>query len=126
LGVELGYENCHSKKLKKMNYIHRDLASGKWQKFTFVEQMANVGSEIFRAISWRNKNLEYSQKAFERGLELLDLTIEANKNSHKLKELTRLREILIDYFLFNNQYSSSDKFFKKYFYAFNYAARVSV
>lgn len=109
-----------------MTYIHKDLASGRWQKFTFFEQMANIGSEIFRAISWRDKNLEYSQKAFDRGLELLDLTIAANQNNAKLKELTRLREILIDYFLFNNDYSSSDKFFEKYFYAFNYAARVTV
>jgi DNA modification methylase len=105
-----------------MNYIHKDLASGRWQKLTFFEQMANIGSEIFRTISWRKKNSEYSQKAFERGLELLDLTIEANHDQAKFKELTRLREILIDYFLFNNKYSSSDKFFENYFYSFNYAA----
>lgn len=109
----------------KLKY-HKGLTLERWQKFTFLEQMANVGSEIFRTISWRDKNLEYSQKAFDRGLELMDLTIEANKYKTKIKELTRLREILIDYFLFDNKYSSTDKFFEDYFYAFNYAARIGL
>lgn len=112
---------------KKMNYQHQTLAAGRWKKLTFCEQMANIGSEVERTILWREKgNNTYSQKAFERALELLDLTIATPKNKKRLRELTRLREALVDYFLGENQFSSSDKLWRHYFYAFNYAARVNV
>jgi len=89
--------------------------------------MANIGSEVERAISWRNKdNDSYSRKAAERALELLFLTIADLKNRNRLKELTRLHEVLVDYFFGQNQYSSSDLLWRKYFYAFNYAARINI
>ncbi len=106
-----------------MNFEHKQLASGRWHELSFFEQMANIGSEVFRTISWRTKNKEYSEKAFWRTLELLDLTIGDAKNARRLKELVRLREVLVDYFCFDNQFSSSDKLWKGYFYPFNYAAR---
>ncbi len=66
---------------------------------TFFEQMANVGSEVFRAISWREKgNKEYSQMAGQRALELFDLTIQAAETSTRLKEVLRAREVFADYF----------------------------
>lgn len=108
-----------------MKYQHKQLAAGRWLKLTFMEQMANIGSEVERTISWKNKgNNDYSQKAFERALELLDLTIGDIKNKSHLKELTRLREALVDYFLFDNQFSSSDQLWRNYFYSFNFAARL--
>ena len=64
----------------KKEYQHKNLAGGGWQKLSFFEQMANVGAEIGRAINWREKNKEHSQAAFDRGLELLDLTINDKKN----------------------------------------------
>lgn len=109
-----------------MNYQHKQLAAGHWFELRLTEQMANIGSEIERTISWRNKNnLAYSRKALERALELLDLTIADAKNKSRLKELTRLREVLVDYFYFANQFSSSDQLWRKYFYPFNFAARLS-
>ena len=102
---------------------HQGLTLDDWSKHDIFYQMANVGSEVFRTISWRNRNKEYSQKAFERGLELLDLTIADKKNTNRLKELLRTRETLIDYFLFDNIYNSSDKILEKYFLAFNLVAR---
>jgi hypothetical protein len=106
-----------------MNYQHEDLAAGKWKKLSFFEQMANVGSEVERTILWREKNKEYSQKAAERMLELMDLTVEDEKNRSKLREIMRVRETLADYFFFDNEYSSTDKGWRNYFYAFNWAAR---
>ena len=38
-----------------MKSIHKELASGKWFVLSFFEQMANIGSEIERTISWRKK-----------------------------------------------------------------------
>jgi len=110
-----------------MNFQHKNLAGGKWQTLTFFEQMANVGSEVERAIKWKNKgNAEYSRMAFERALELLDLTINSAKSQSRIKELARVREILADYFFFENSYNSTDKDWQNYFYSFNFAARASL
>jgi len=107
-----------------MNYQHKELASGKWNKLTFIEQMANLGSEVGRTITWKNQDKpDYSERAFERVLELLYLTIADIKNKHHLRGLTRLREALIDYFSFDNEFKSSDELWQNYFYAFNFAAR---
>ncbi len=103
--------------------FHFNLTPDKWFSLSFYEQMAHIGSEVERAILWREKNKEYSKLALYRALELIDLTIEDPKNSQRLKEILRVRECLIDYFLFNNQYGSSDQKWRNYFYAFNYAAR---
>lgn len=109
-----------------MNTQHKELASGRWNKLSFVEQMANVGSEVERTIKWkRQNNTDYKQKAFERALELLDLTIADKKNEGRLRELLRVRETLADYFVFDNSYQSTDKFWQKYFLAFGVAARIN-
>ncbi len=103
--------------------IHKELASGKWFTLSLVEQLANVGSDIERTIQWKKKgNKEYSDRAFERALELLNLTIADPKNRKRLKEITRTREALIDYFMCDNEYGSSDELWQKYFYHFGYAA----
>jgi len=109
-----------------MSQQHKQLAEGRWFELSFMEQMANLGSEVERSILWKNKNNDdYSRQAFERAVELLDLTIADDRNKSRLKELTRLREVLVDYFLFDNQYSSSDQLWRNYFYPFNFAARLN-
>lgn len=107
-----------------MSYQHKDLAAGRWSKLSFLEQMANIGSEVERALNWRTKkNTDYSQKAFERTLELIDLTLENNVDFAHLKEITRMREAIVDYFFGVNQFMSTDVLWKKYFSHFIYAAR---
>jgi len=107
-----------------MAYQHKQLAAGRWQGLDFLEQMANIGSEVRRTINWKNKgHKEYSRLAFERALELLDLTVADPKNKKRLKELLRLREVLADFFAFNNIYKSTDESWQNYFYGFNYACR---
>ena len=43
------------------------------------------------------------QKALERAIELLDLTIADPKNKKRLKEVLRVREALLDHFIFDNE-----------------------
>jgi len=105
-----------------MNFQHRELGQGRWEKLSLVEQMANIGSEVERAINWKNKNdKEYSRMAFERALELIDLTMADEKNRHRLIEISRVRESLADYFIGGNIYSFSDQFWKDYFFNFGFA-----
>jgi len=96
----------------------------RWNNFSLSEQMANVGAEIGRTINWRKKgNVEVSMNALYRGLELLDFTINDKKNKNSLKEILRVREALVDFFLGDNIYKSTEALWNKYFYFFNAAAR---
>lgn len=107
-----------------MSYQHKDLAAGRWSQLSFFEQMANIGSEVERALNWQAKdNTAYCQRAAERALELLDLTTEGIMDFAHLKELTRVREAIVDYFFGENQFISSDVLWRKYFLPFTYAAR---
>jgi len=107
-----------------MIYQHKDLAAGRWGQLSFAEQMANIGSEVIRAINWRNKkNTAYSQMAFERALELIDLSLNIPQSRTRLKELTRLRETIVDDFAGENEFGSSDTAWQNYFLAFTYSAR---
>lgn len=107
-----------------MSYQHKNLADGRWAQMSLIEQIANIGSEVSRAIHWRKKNKEeYFQKAYIRALELISLTIDSVTVKSHYKELTRVREALNDYFYGDNQFNSSDELWQKYFDHFNYAAR---
>lgn len=107
-----------------MSYQHKDLAAGRWSQLSLVEQMANIGSEVERALNWRmKKNTDYAQKAFERALELIDLTLDSDKNYAHLKEIARMREAIVDYFFGTNQLMSSEKSWRNYFLPFTCASR---
>ncbi len=45
-----------------MSYIHRELANGGWQALSLMEQMANIGSEVERAVVWASKRAENGRK----------------------------------------------------------------
>ncbi len=108
-----------------MTPAHPSLSEGRWFGFSLCTQMANIGSEVERAISWGRKgNKNYQQLAFYRALELLDLTLRDPRHRHRLRELARVREVLADYFAFDNEYRSTEEQWKKYFHSFTYAARM--
>lgn len=101
--------------------IHKELMGERWNSLSIIEQMANIGCDVDRAIRWRNKGeLVDSQNAFERALELLQFTIADPKNRKRLKELCPLKAHLIDYFMCDNEYASTDEWFQNYFFNFNY------
>ncbi len=107
-----------------MSYQHKNLAAGRWEQLPFLEQMANIGSEVERTLNWRAKhNTVYCQQAFERALELIDLTLICVRSFSRLKELARLREVIVDYFFGTNQFMSTERLWRKYFSSFTYAAR---
>ncbi|TAN32628.1 hypothetical protein EPN28_03850 [Patescibacteria group bacterium] len=106
-------------------YIHQNLSVGRWFELSLCEQLGNVGSEVGRAANWRRKNQgEQSEKAIERGMELLDLTIaDARWAGARRKELCRARELIKDVFYGDNQYHDSPEALEKYFFQFALAAR---
>ncbi len=107
-----------------MGYGSNAPSLDRWKQMTFSEQMANIGSEVSRAIHWRKKeNVEFSNNAVNRALELIYLTIEAVTVSSQYKELTRMRELMKDYFYGNNEFHLTDLQWEKYFNQFNFIAR---
>jgi hypothetical protein len=81
-----------------MTTFHPNLAAGRWFEFSLAAQLGNVGSEYERALSWKERGDKHRfEQAFARLLELLDLTINDPRwKNHRLKELTRLREVICD------------------------------
>jgi len=104
--------------------IHKDLTPERWFSFSIFKQLANVGMDVTRTIDWKKKdNLEYSTNALYRALELLDLTIADPKNRGcRRRELLRVREALVDFIMYDNEYQTTETFWHDYFYNFNYAA----
>lgn len=110
-----------------MAYLHKQLAEGRWFQLSTLEQLGNIGSEVERAITWKQKgDSKTSQQAFYRALDLFDLTLEDPrypKLPGTLKEICRAREVVCDYFAGDNHYQSSDRSLRNYFFPFALAAR---
>lgn len=108
--------------------IHKSLEDGRWFTFTIYEQLGNVGSEFERAArAFESGDMERFERAFERMLELLDLTIEDPKwrRGTRLRELLRLREEVCDIFHGGEVFGTPIETVKKYFLYFAIAARAN-
>ena len=106
--------------------IHKEAAAGRWFEFSLMEQLANIGADVGRANRWKKAGVKNdSLRAFERALELFDLTVADPKNKGRLKEVVRVREFFIDYYMFDNAYGFTDESWEDYFYSFNYAAALA-
>lgn len=96
----------------------------RWQKFSLAEQMGNIGSEFSRAKHWEEKgDFDARQKALERMIELIDLTVSDKRRHSHLVELLRLREIICDLMIRGGNYDISLKSLQDYFLPFALSAR---
>ena len=103
-----------------MSAIHSDLANGRFIQMSFCEQMANIGSEVERALNWKERNnTEYSQKAFDRAHDLIGIAMSGLVDLSRLKEMARIREALNDYFIGENYFQSTSASWRKYFCQLN-------
>jgi hypothetical protein len=109
-----------------MNVQHRDLAAGRWWELSVAEQLGNIGSEISRASRWTGRNDDLARGAFERALELFDLTLDDPRHRQsvaRLREIARAREVVADFFAGQNQYQTTAAGLQKYFDAYALAVR---
>lgn len=108
-----------------MNRQHKSLTEKRWSELTLAGQVANIGSEVHRAINWKRKgNAEYSRMVFYRALELIDLTAAVHRDSYpKLREILGVREMLVDFLDGDNRYNSNEQQWEKYFHSFACLAR---
>ncbi|MBI4422318.1 MAG: hypothetical protein HY554_01245 [Elusimicrobia bacterium] len=102
---------------------HPGLAAGRWGRLSLLQQLANVGSEVSRALSWRGRDPKHFDGAMVRALELLDLSIEDPRWRRRLKELTRARELLCDAWLGGPEHGTDLAGLDRYFLEFALALR---
>jgi hypothetical protein len=109
----------------KIVHRHQELAAGRWGQFSLVEQLAHVGSEVGRMLRWRGRDERLMIGAFERALELLDLTLADPRWRERLREIARARELLCDAAAGGREYGTTLEDLDRYFLAFAVAARSS-
>ena len=73
---------------------HAGLAAGGWETLSLAEQLANVGSEVDRAVAaWAAQRTDRFDRALARALELFDLTARDDRwRGHRRREILRWRE----------------------------------
>ena len=100
---------------------HRELASGRWGKLSLPEQLGNIGSEVSRMLRARGERSRNA--AFERALELVDLTLADPRWRGRRKEIARARELLCDAAAGGKDYGTRLEDLDRYFLAFAMLAR---
>lgn len=74
---------------------HQTLTEEKWSAFPFYKQLIMIGNELNRAKNWiENNDIEKVKVCYERAFELFYLTIACLKDTRKLRELLRAKEML--------------------------------
>ena len=109
-----------------MPFIHKELAAGRWYRFSLAEQLGNIGSEVLRASRHKDKNEKLFWGAVERTLELFDLTLSDPRWKGRRLEIARAREVFCDAVYGGKLYQSSFENLQRYFDLFAFAARQRV
>lgn len=105
--------------------IHAGLAEGRWATLSLAEQLANVGSEVGRAISaWEARRTDRFDRALGRALELLDLTARDERwRGPGRREILRAREELCRLFFDQESPPGASQTLNAYFLQFAVLAR---
>lgn len=106
-----------------MTLLHKNLASGGWSNLSLLEQLGNIGSEISRAHTWREKDEIVFRNTIERALELFDLTLADPRWKERSREIKRAREVFCDAVSGGIKYGSTLSDVERYFFHFALAAR---
>ena len=102
-----------------MGYFHKTLTKNRWYAFSKTEQLANIGSEYNRFINWEKRgDKENATSAFDRLIELIDLSLGDKKWRTSLPELLRLKEVICDKFIGQNMYHIPSQMLEDYFLYF--------
>ncbi|HEV8381757.1 MAG TPA: hypothetical protein VGQ29_09230 [Gemmatimonadales bacterium] len=104
---------------------HADLAAGRWAALSLAEQLANVGSEVDRAITaWAAQRSDRFDRALARALELFDLTARDDRwGGHRRREILRAREEFCRLFFDDDVPSGAARTLREYFLQFALLAR---
>lgn len=104
---------------------HVTLVEGRWATLSLAEQLANVGSEVDRAIAaWQARRPVRFDRALTRALELFDLTARDNRwRGHRRREILRSREEFCRLFFDGDVPSGAARTLREYSLRFALLAR---
>ena len=100
---------------------HLEAARASWAKFSLIEQMANIGSEVSRALRAKDNQPRY-WGAVARALDLFYLTVEDPRWRGRLREILRVRELFAAAALGSDEFKTSLQYLEGYF---DYVARLA-
>ena len=111
--------------VEQMSFSGHTADGLRWSRFGLLEQMANIGSEVDRAIrAHDNGQTERARNAMDRALTLFDLTAADERwRGHRRREILRAREEFCRIFFDHEEPGSSPDLLRRYFLAFAVAAR---
>jgi len=101
---------------------HLKAAQASWGKFSLVEQMANIGSEVSRALRAQGNPTRY-WGAVARALDLFYLTVEDPRWKGRLREILRVRELFAAAALGSDEFKTSLQDLDRYFDCYAWLAR---
>ncbi len=103
---------------------HLESVRPSWTKFSLIEQLANIGSEVHRAVLAKNNKARY-WGAVTRALDLFWLTIEDPRWSGRRREILRARELFAAAALGSDEFKTSLEDLDDYFDPFTWLARAN-
>jgi len=108
---------------------HLELARPTWRKFSLIEQMANIGSEVSRTLKNQGDPSRY-WGAIARAMDLFYLTIEDPRWQGRewrgsRKEILRVRELFAAASLGSDEFKTSLADLDRYFDCFALLARAN-
>jgi hypothetical protein len=101
---------------------HLESARANWAKFSLVEQMANIGSEVSRALKAQGNQPRY-WGAIARAMDLFYLTVEDPRWKGRLREILRIRELFAAAALGSDEFKTSLQDLDRYFDCFAWLTR---
>lgn len=102
---------------------HLESVKASWAKFSLEEQMANIGSEVSRALRAQSNHARF-WGAVTRALDLFYLTIEDRRwNRGCRREVLRVRELFSAAALGSDEFKTSLEDLDRYFDCFAWIAR---
>jgi len=91
----------------------------RWYEMSVGEQISNIGSEVGRAIRYKNKGDDQKASNFcNKAIEFFEIIKKDPKNVYRQGEFSFCIEELKDYFLGDNYYGTTDEMLIKYYDAF--------
>lgn len=92
---------------------HRNLTPEKWKSFPFYKQILMIGTEIARAGKWIEKeDFEEAKYCYERAIELIYLTVQTIEEKRRLREILRLKEAILSFYIKNPTLKENDNLLK--------------
>lgn len=90
----------------------------KFEDRDIYQQMGNIGSEVSRALKWKNIDITKAEGAKNRAIQLIDLAICDTKNNVRIKEF----ELIKKEFLSSYSKNEDQKVWEKFFYPYSLMA----